>query len=169
MCVYLKQRPLKAAASWTSCRRRCRGEPGRRRRSGGRRKRRRRRWDSTPDPASTWTWTNCRSRVHASQHQHTQTHSCTFSLSLESNSNCCILCVGMFPIEHLKRPTDKRLNDNAVISACVFCVCVCSTLHWLLCTLNCVVGCFEALNMRKYNVCNPHLLKTSFLICWHAN
>lgn len=52
-----------SAASWTSCRRRWRGEPGSRSsRSGGRRSERPP-WDSTPNPASSWTWTSCSTRV----------------------------------------------------------------------------------------------------------
>ena len=54
---------LQAAASWTSCRRRWRGEPGSRSsRSGGRRSGRQP-WDSTPNPANSWTWTSSSTRV----------------------------------------------------------------------------------------------------------
>lgn len=51
------------AASWTSCRRRWRGEPASRSSRSGGRQSGRQPWDSTPNPANSWTWTSSNTRV----------------------------------------------------------------------------------------------------------
>lgn len=73
--ICVDQCPLQAAASWTSCRRRCWGERERRSSSDGRRRRGRRHSASTQDPASISTWTSCRSKVRAHARTRTHTHS----------------------------------------------------------------------------------------------